>query len=387
MTLIPESRGAAVGWKPALLSILAFWLFYFAVATARSYVMPFGDQLHMAGLRLVVGAIGILITFALYRVLRRTAGLSLRWALAIAAVACLPAAIAYSTANWYVFDNYLGTTRGRLIMQWPDKDRAPTVLVGRADKELKLTPTQMIADNAMSGYFFMMAWAAFYFALSYAAAVRRAERRAADYRAAAQSAELRALRYQVSPHFLFNTLNSLSSLVLQDQRDEAERMIQNLATFFRTSLTAEPTADVTLHQEIALQRLYLAIETVRFRDRLRVTVDVPAPLEDACVPGLLLQPLVENAIKYGVSRARRPVTIAIAATQDARGLVLTVADDGDPIPAHEADGHRGTGVGLENVSQRLAARFGAQASCAYGSREDGSGYAVTLTLPLVRNGC
>src|SRR5690606_13935264 len=146
-----------------------------------------------------------------------------------------------------------------------------------------------------------------YLALCYAAAVRGAEREAAGFRAAAQAAELRALRYQVNPHFLFNTLNSLSSLVMTDKKEEAERMIINLATFFRTSLTGDPTEDVPLYEEIRLQRLYLDIETVRFPDRLKVEVDVPDPLRTACVPGLILQPIVENAVKYGVSRARRPV--------------------------------------------------------------------------------
>jgi len=247
----------------------------------------------------------------------------------------------------------------------------------------KSIPSQ-IADQALNGYFFFAAWGALFLALSYAAAVRVAEREAAGYRAAARDAELRALRYQVNPHFLFNTLNSLSTLILKDERDKAESMILNLSTFFRTSLTADPTEDVLLSEEIRLQRLYLDIEAVRFPERLKVAITVPPSLSNACVPCLILQPLVENALKYGVSRTKRPVTVYISAREDSHGLVLSVEDDGDAFP--EGEKPAGTGVGLKNVIDRLKARFGDEASCRHGPLPQG-GYAVTLFLPLVRSGC
>lgn len=251
------------------------------------------------------------------------------------------------------------------------------------DKKKELSVVSQIADQALNGYFFFAAWGALFLALTYAAAVRLAEREAAAYRAAARDAELRALRYQVNPHFLFNTLNSLSTLILKDHRDEAEKMILNLSTFFRTSLTADPTEDVILAEEIRLQRLYLDIEAIRFPDRLNVEFNVPAELENACVPCLIMQPLVENSIKYGVSRAKRPVTIKITAREDSQGLVLSVEDDGDPIREGEKVG--GTGVGLRNVADRLKARFGEEASCRYGPLPYG-GFGVTIFMPLIRNG-
>ncbi|PXA83316.1 sensor histidine kinase, partial [Nostoc sp. 3335mG] len=244
------------------------------------------------------------------------------------------------------------------------------------------TPLMAIADQAANGYFFFIAWAAIYLALCYAARMGALERRTAELRAAAQSAELRALRYQVNPHFLFNTLNSLSSLVMIGKKQEAERMIINLSTFFRTSLTGDPTEDVKLSEEITLQRLYLDIEAVRFPERLITRIEVPELLETACVPGLILQPLVENAVKYGVSRARRPVTIRIRASTEADNLLLSVEDDGDPV----SDAAGGTGVGLRNVRDRLAARFGDAAHCHWGPRA-GGGFVVRITLPLVRHGC
>src|SRR3546814_6062489 len=120
-------------------------------------------------------------------------------------------------------------------------------------------------------------------------------------------------RYQVTPHFRFNTLISLSSLIMMNRREEAEAMIMSLSNFYRTSLTGDPLDDVPLSDEVRLQQLYLDIEAIRFPDRLITRIDIPAELMSACVPGLILQPLVENAIKYGVSRTNRPVTITIAA--------------------------------------------------------------------------
>ena len=111
-------------------------------------------------------------------------------------------------------------------------------------------PLAIITDSAVSWYFFIAAWGVLYVALSYAAKVGHAERSAAAYSREAQAAQLRALRYQINPHFLFNTLNSLSTLVLRQRTQEAERMIMNLATFFRTSLTSDPAADVPLCDEI-----------------------------------------------------------------------------------------------------------------------------------------
>ncbi|RVT95168.1 hypothetical protein EOD43_12535 [Sphingomonas crocodyli] len=249
--------------------------------------------------------------------------------------------------------------------------------------DYKHSPLGAIADQAMNGYFFFAAWGALFLALSYAAAVRIAERESARYRTAARDAELRALRYQVNPHFLFNTLNSLSTLVLKDKPDEAEKMILNLSTFFRTSLTADPKEDVTLAEEIRLQRLYLDIEAVRFPERLSVDIQIPENLKNACVPCLILQPLVENAIKYGVSRSKRPVNVKIIAREDTEGLVLTVEDDGDPIDDKGAS--KGTGVGLRNVIDRLRARFGEEAACRHGPLPNG-GFGVTIFMPLIRDG-
>ena len=233
------------------------------------------------------------------------------------------------------------------------------------------------ADMAIGRYFLLLAWMALYFALEAAQQARAAERREGDYRRAAQAAELRSLRYQINPHFLFNTLNSLSALVLTGKQDAAETMIQTLSTFYRRSLTGDSTGDVSLEEEIGLQRLYLEIEAVRFPERLRTVINVPLALAHAQVPGMILQPLVENSIKYGVAASRNPVTVTITAHTESDRLVLTVSDDGPGVPS----GQDGCGIGLANVRDRLHARFDGKASLEAGPRIEG-GYATVIRLPM-----
>ena len=410
-----EARGArTLPPRPVLISIVGFWLFYFAIVTLRALVLWPGDQIEMMWRRAAVTLASMAVTWIFYRLLRPWQDRGLRHAALAAALLAIPAAIIYSTANWYAFDDIdqkhkqehkvtkvvvRSPSHRPTLPQFPETDsesnavpeppappeppQVTMIQVGspHSDDE-QMTPIQAIADNSANGYFFFIAWAALYLALCYAAEAQMLERRTAQLRGAAQAAELRALRYQVNPHFLFNTLNSLSSLVMTGKREEAERMILNLSNFFRTSLSGDPTEDVPLSAEIQLQRLYLDIEGVRFPDRLLVKVDLPERLRNACVPGLLLQPLVENAVKYGVARSRRPVTIRLAALEDSGGLVLTVENDGEPggVRAEE----QGTGVGLANVRDRLAARFGDRASCRWGPLP-GGGFRVTLTMPI--HGC
>ena len=244
------------------------------------------------------------------------------------------------------------------------------------------------ADVAVTWFFFFAAWTAFYMAMLAQADSLRAQRRLADAESAAQAAQVRALRYQVNPHFLFNTLNSLSSLVMTGRPERAEAMLLALSTFFRTSLSFDPMADVTLAEEIDLQRLYLDIEKARFPDRLGVEIDVPAELEQARLPALLLQPIVENAIKYGVSKSRKAVVIRIDARHlDNHRMVVEVTNrlkhgGKDQLPAAT---HEGTGLGLANVCQRLEARFGSHASCRFGPMASG-GFKVSLTMPVETHG-
>lgn len=242
---------------------------------------------------------------------------------------------------------------------------------------------RQLTDVALGRYFLLIAWAALYLALGNGEQLRAAEYREGQYARAAKAAELRSLRYQVNPHFLFNTLNSLSALVMVGRTEQAERMIQSISRFYRHSLAGDPTSDMPLEDEIALQRHYLDIEAVRFPERLRCEFDIPDDLMTACVPGMILQPLVENSIKYAVSTTIRPVTIRITAREAGGFLVLTVADDGPG----EGFANGGTGIGIANVKSRLAARFGEDVARVESGPLPAGGYATVLTMPVVRNEC
>ncbi|HPU16371.1 MAG TPA: histidine kinase, partial [Polymorphobacter sp.] len=348
MAIPPQTAPFRVPPRVALASILGFWAFYFVINTVRVAAFHEGPgELDMLGRRSVVSLFGIGLTALFYLLLRRVENWPLRRLVATVLVGAVPLSLAYAAINFTAF-YIVSPAESTLaeIAKYPEKH---------------LSPFMLIAEAALNWYFFIVAWGILWIALANAERVRHAERLMARYRAEAQTAELRALRYQVNPHFLFNTLNSLSSLVLAGRNDDAERMIINLATFFRSSLSGDPAADVPLADEIALQRLYLGIEVVRFPARLVSVIDVPDSVADVRVPGLILQPLVENAIKHGVAPTQRPVTLTIRARAEGVRLHITVEDDGDN-PGTVPCG----GVGWRNVCDRLAAHYGDRARCAAG---------------------
>ncbi|HEX8481358.1 MAG TPA: histidine kinase [Allosphingosinicella sp.] len=379
----------------AAASILGFWLFYFATIVIRTWLID--ESLTWLGSRALGCLIGIVLTFLVYLVLSRAARESIRIQIVAAAIACVPAAAIFSTFN-LAFAVHAPLVERTIVGQRRDgttvvrstggaevrigRDGAPVVLPGapqrQSERERQLM-LRLIADGLVTWYFFFAAWASFYIAISSATRLRAAERRAAGAERDAQEAQLRALRYQVNPHFLFNTLNSLSSLVMAGREEEAETMIVNLSAFFRSSLDLDPSEDITLSQEIEFQQLYLDIEKSRFPRRLEVRIEVPADLRGARVPPLILQPLVENAIKHGVARTAEPVRLTIAAREEDARLILVVENDRGP--ASPVRSEHGTGVGLVNVCERLAARFGAEAACEHGPLPDG-GWRVTLSMPL-----
>ena len=379
----------------AAASIVGFWLFYFATIVLRMALIE--ESFHSLGYRALGCLIGILLTFLVYLVISRAAQERLRIQVIAAAIACIPAAAIFSTFNLAMASVYppLVTRAAAERSEAASATPAPGEAGGAPARGTRWARTalppdmqrqrmlRLIADGLVTWYFFFAAWASFYIAMSSAARLRSAERRAAAAERQAQAAQLRALRYQVNPHFLFNTLNSLSSLVMARRPEEAETMIVNLSTFFRTSLALDPGEDVTLAQEIAFQRLYLDIETVRFPNRLRVVTDIPDDLAAARVPPLLLQPLVENAIKHGVARTSEPVTLILSAREEDGNLVLVVENDRGPTTSDRDGG--GTGVGLANVCERLAARFGGAADCE-AEPLPGGGYRVTLNMPLEIHG-
>ena len=388
--------------KVVFASMVGVWLCYFLLITLRGAIVGLEFQDELLWRRALVCLIGVGVTALLWLCLRVVEQRSLGIKIAVALIASMPGAIMIAQANRWVFDSIeekveqqMGKDRGialrrddagNLLIDLPRtqmnedvEDVLPqSVLIAPAPTALD--QWKMTFDLAIGRYFLLLAWAALFLALLAGAQARAAERRGERFRSAAKAAELRSLRYQVNPHFLFNTFNSLSALVMTGKAERAEQMIQTISRFYRHSLADDSTGDVTLEDEIDLQEHYLEIESVRFPERLRVRVDLPTELAGYKVPGMILQPLVENSVKYAVSVSSKPVTISITAREEYGRLVLTVSDDG---PGSAGDKH-GFGIGLANVRDRIEARFGNAATIVSGATL--TGYETELRLPMVKHG-
>lgn len=203
----------------------------------------------------------------------------------------------------------------------------------------------------------LTAWAALYYSINYYLMLRHQMESMLALSAQANAAQLKMLRYQLNPHFLFNTLNSISTLVMLKETDRANAMLSRLSSFLRYSLVGEPSHMVTLVQEVHALQLYLDIERMRFEERLRVSFNVTQEAHDALLPSLLLQPLIENAIKYAVAPSEDGADIAIHAEVKAGRLCITVSDTGPGFGASTK--HSGSsGVGLVNIRERLTQAYG-----------------------------
>lgn len=197
-------------------------------------------------------------------------------------------------------------------------------------------------------------------------------------RALSYDAQLKMLHYQINPHFLFNTLNAISSLVLDRKTEQAEGMLMRLSGFLRYSLDRDPGAATPLAGELAAQQKYLEIEQTRFGDKLAVDFDVEPGLERALVPSLLLQPILENAIKYAISPREAGGRIDIRVRREGELLRIRIDDDG-PGAQGQRNGAR-RGVGLANVRERLSLLHGARAGLVAQNRPQG-GFGVEIWLP------
>jgi len=237
-------------------------------------------------------------------------------------------------------------------------------------------------------YFFgalylLFAWTAAYVGIKLARSLQHEKETALQATAMAHQAQLRMLRYQLNPHFLFNTLNAISTLVLDGRRDQANGMVVSLSGFLRYSLDSDPEQRVTLDQEIESVRRYLCIEQVRFGDRLRVGIMVTPEAASALVPSLILQPLIENAIKFAVSRREEGGRIELVAHADDDVLEITLRDDGPGSADYMPKSGGGHGVGLANTRERLLVLYGDRQSFTIRTCEP-RGTLVTLRLPLER---
>lgn len=226
----------------------------------------------------------------------------------------------------------------------------------------------------------LAAWSALYYGINYYLLLEEEIDQRARLESQASTAQLAMLRYQLNPHFLFNTLNSISTLVLLRQTERANAMLSRLSSFLRYTLVNEPTAKVTLVQEVETLKLYLEIEKMRFEDRLRPHFKIDGDTIGARLPSLLLQPLIENAIKYAVTPAEHGADIWINAQKEGRAVRIEVADSG-PGPAGTPIDAQSTGVGLANIQDRLAQAYGPAHGFSTRTNEHG-GFSVIIEIPL-----
>jgi signal transduction histidine kinase len=209
---------------------------------------------------------------------------------------------------------------------------------------------------------------------------REREQLLSEARAATASAQLAMLRYQINPHFVFNTLNAIGSLVESGRNAQAGAMIEKLSDFLRSSLNSDGKTFSTLEEELTTVEAYLEIETVRFGERLHVQYDVARDIGHALVPSFILQPLIENAIKHAVAPAMHIVTLRVSARADADELRITIEDDGPGRLPDPAPRPRGAGVGLINVRERLSLLYGSAGQLATNPTDEG--YTASLRMPL-----
>ena len=226
----------------------------------------------------------------------------------------------------------------------------------------------------------LAAWSALYYAINYFVRAEEQADQMMRLEAQATSAQLTMLRYQLNPHFLFNTLNSISTLVLLKQTDQANAMLSRLSSFLRFTLINEAAAKVPLTQEVETLKLYLDIEKMRFEERLRTYFIIEPSVENALVPSLLLQPLVENAIKYAVTPKEEGADISVTAQLVGQRVRITVSDTGPGLQPGQQDHSLSTGVGMANTRERLLQAYGENQRFEHYVKA-GGGFEVLLELP------
>jgi signal transduction histidine kinase len=240
-------------------------------------------------------------------------------------------------------------------------------------------PWYGIFVGTLSSMYLLLCWSGLYFGIKYYETLQAQRESVLRASALAQEAQVKMLRYQLNPHFLFNTLNAISTLILDGQGKVANQAVGRLSDFLRYTLDQDPMKKVTLRHELDALNLYLGIEQLRFGDRLRLEYAIDERVTQALVPSLILQPLVENALKYAVAPREEGGRLRIEAHESDGRLRLVVQDDGPGLPVGVELG-QGRGVGFRNTRERLAVLYGDRSQIAV--RFSRPGLRLELTLPL-----
>jgi hypothetical protein len=269
-------------------------------------------------------------------------------------------------SRWIKYDEYMDV--------WREKYGAAAELYER------VSYINGMFETLVSGWTVMLTWSVLYFGIKYYRIFQEVRESALKSAAMAHEAQLKMLRYQLNPHFLFNTLNAISTLVLEKQTDLANRMVTKLSSFLRYSLDNDPLQKITLEQELGALKLYLDIEKVRFEERLMLDLDIGEQAAGALIPSLLLQPLVENAVKYGIARSEEGGKLRIAAKVFAGDLLLQLSDDGPGVELVDGQIPSANGVGLQNTRERLQTLYGNDHSIRL-SKTDPHGLTISIRIP------
>lgn len=238
---------------------------------------------------------------------------------------------------------------------------------------------ELYPGTVLTNFLVLAGWSLGYFGVHGWLALVAERERTRIAEAHARDARVRALQSQLEPHFLFNALNAVSTLVAEDRRAEAQETIAKLAEFLRRTMDAAETPEISVVDETRLVRGYFDIQAVRFGERLHTTIDVDPDAADALVPVLILQPIVENSVVHGALARERGGKIAVTVRRDSEDVVLTVEDDGPGTPAGVE-----TGIGLGNTVERLAELYGDRASILLEPAKEGGTMAI-VRLPYRRS--
>jgi hypothetical protein len=242
-------------------------------------------------------------------------------------------------------------------------------------------PWHAVVTVLMWSFFILFMWCSLYFSIKQWQQSSMEKERLLRAESEVREARLLALRYQLNPHFLFNSLNAVSTLILDGNAPAATRMLAQIGDLLRTSLDSEVTAEVTLSQELAFTEGYLAIEQTRLGDRLKIDMAIPFETRDAMVPSMLLQPLVENAVRYGVAPLIEGGWIAIKSALDDDRLRIVIGNSGGRGEGEQK--RNGNGIGLGNTAERLKTLYGTDFEFLLAWPESG-GCEVVLELPFRR---
>jgi len=235
-------------------------------------------------------------------------------------------------------------------------------------------------QNSLAKFYIMLSWSGLYFGIKYYQMLQDEKQKALMATSMAHQAQLKMLRYQLNPHFLFNTLNAISTLILVKENELANRMMSKLSLFLRFSLDNEPIKKIPLARELDALMLYLDIEKVRFDDRLQVRIDVDDVAKQALVPSLILQPLIENSIKYAIAKMEEGGEIVVRAEVIGEALQLTLSDNGPGAKVPPQDLLETGGVGLVNTRDRLEALYGRNYSFTLLANEP-TGFRIEIRIP------